>query len=141
MEGGSVNSLIPPVGKIAQHDRFGSLVTVQYPYIALEELPMEQREILKAYDYQPKENLEMTMTEADPNVFSFTYESFDGEVVYGQISYPDDESEKYLVLIGISAMGRNDYIWPVEFTIVEQLHKTRKSACPEMAESAKNSPW
>lgn len=109
-----------------------------YGFIALEELPMEQREILKAYDYQPKENLEMTMTETDPNVFSFTYESFDGEVVYGQISYPDDESEKYPVLIGISAMGRNDYIWPVEFTIVERLYKTRKSAFPEMAESARS---
>ena len=28
-----------------------------YKFIALEELPMEQSEILKAYDYQPSENL------------------------------------------------------------------------------------
>lgn len=85
-----------------------------YEFIALEEMPMEQSEILKAYDYQPNESLEMTMTETDPNVFTFTYDSFDGEVVYGQISYPDDESEKYPVLIGISAMGRSYVRWWVD---------------------------
>ena len=85
-----------------------------YEFIALEELPMEQSEILKAYDYQPNENFELTMTETDPNVFSFTYETFDGEVVYGQISYPDNESEKYPVLIGISAMGRSYIRWWVD---------------------------
>jgi len=85
-----------------------------YEFIALEELPMEQSEILKAYDYQPNENIELTMMEINPNVFSFTYETFDGEVVYGQISYPDNESEKYPVLIGISAMGRSYIRWWVD---------------------------
>ena len=85
-----------------------------YEFIALEEVPMEQSEILKAYDYRPNESLEMTMTETDPNVFTFTYDSFDGEVVYGQISYPDNESEKYPVLIGISAMGRSYVRWWVD---------------------------
>jgi len=85
-----------------------------YKFIALEELPMEQSEILKAYDYQPSENLELTMTETDPSVFSFTYETFDGEVVYGQISYPDNGSEKHPVLIGISAMGRSYIRWWVD---------------------------
>ncbi len=85
-----------------------------YEFIALEELPIEQSEILKAYDYQPVEDLEMTMTETDPNVFAFTYKSFDGEVVYGQISYPDAESERYPVLIGVSAMGRSYVRWWVD---------------------------
>jgi len=85
-----------------------------YEFIALEEVPIEQREILKAYDYQPVEDLELTMTEMDARVFAFTYKSFDGQVVYGQISYPDAESEKYPVLIGVSAMGRSYVRWWVD---------------------------
>ena len=85
-----------------------------YEFIALEELPIEQSEILKAYDYQSVEDLEMTMTESAPHVFAFTFRSFDGEVVYGQISYPDSEAEKYPVLIGVSAMGRSYVRWWVD---------------------------
>lgn len=85
-----------------------------YKFIALKEMPLEQNEILQAYIYQPKERLEMKMTETDPNIFTFTFESFDGEVVYGQISYPDEKSEQYPVLIGISAMGRSYVRWWVD---------------------------
>ena len=58
-----------------------------YAFIALEEMPMEQGDILEAYQYPSVESLKLDMTETRPNVFSFTYESFDGAVVYGQISY------------------------------------------------------
>lgn len=85
-----------------------------YMFIALEEAPMDQSAILKAYDYQPKDELELTMTETGPGTFSFTYDSFDGAVVYGQISYPDIEADKYPVLIGISAMGRSYVRWWVD---------------------------
>lgn len=85
-----------------------------YKFVALEELPMEQGEILRAYEYLPSENLEMTLTEADPNIFTFTFESFDGELVYGKISYPDEQSQKYPILIGISAMGRSYVRWWVD---------------------------
>lgn len=85
-----------------------------YEFIALEDAPMEQSEILAAYEYSPNESIEMTMTEVGSNVFSFTYESFDGAVVYGQISYPEVVSDKYPVLIGVSAMGRSYVRWWVE---------------------------
>lgn len=85
-----------------------------YEFIALEELPIEQSEILKAYEYQPVEDLEMTMTETDPHVFAFTFKSFDGELVYGQISYPDVELAKFPVLVGVSAMGRSYVRWWVD---------------------------
>lgn len=85
-----------------------------YEFVALKAVPMAQSEILEAYEYQPHESLEMTMTETSPNVFAFTYESFDGEVVYGQISYPDKVADKYPVLIGISAMGRSYVRWWVD---------------------------
>lgn len=85
-----------------------------HAFIALEESPMEQGNILEAYDYQPVENLQLDMTETSPNVFSFTYESFDSEVVYGQISYPESTADKYPVLIGVSAMGRSYVRWWVD---------------------------
>ena len=85
-----------------------------YEFIALKEIPIEQSEILKAYDYPPVEDLEMTLTETDPHIFAFTYRSFDGEVVYGQVSYPDVDSEKYPVLIGVSAIGRSYVRWWVD---------------------------
>lgn len=83
-------------------------------FIALKEMPMAQSEILEAYEYASVQGLEMTMTAAAPNVSSFTYKSFDGEMVYGQIAYPDQVSEKYPVLIGISAMGRSYVRWWVD---------------------------
>lgn len=85
-----------------------------YTFVALEESPMEQGEILKAYEYQPHDNLEMTMTEIGSNSYEFTYRSFDGQLVHGRIAYPDGESEKYPVLIGISAMGRSYVRWWVD---------------------------
>jgi len=98
-----------------------------YAFIALKESPMSQEEIVDAYDYQALENIEMNMQEVAPGVFSFTFRSFDGEVVYGQIAYPDDESESYPVLIGISAMGRSYVRWWVETyngnPTVTQAHK------------------
>ncbi|RZV33727.1 MAG: acetylesterase, partial [Chromatiales bacterium] len=98
-----------------------------YAFIALEEMPMEQGDILEAYEYPSVESLQLDMTERGPNVFSFTYESFDGELVYGQISYPDITADKYPVLIGISAMGRSYVRWWVDTfngnPTVTQAHK------------------
>lgn len=98
-----------------------------YAFIALEESPMEQGDILEAYEYQSVESLELALHETSPNVFSFTYESFDGEVVYGQISYPDIAADKYPVLIGVSAMGRSYVRWWVDTfngnPTVTQAHK------------------
>lgn len=95
---------------------FAAILTFLYWYkfIALKEMPLEQNEILQAYIYQPKERLEMKMTETVRNIFTFSFKTFDGEVVYGQISYPDGKSEQYPVLIGISAMGRSYVRWWVD---------------------------
>ena len=98
-----------------------------YAFIALKDSPMSQDEIVDAYDYQPVQNIEMSLQEVAPGVFSFRFKSFDGEVVYGQISYPDDESELYPVLIGVSAMGRSYVRWWVDSyngnPTVTQAHK------------------
>ena len=93
---------------------------------------MEQGDILEAYEYPSVESLQLDMTETRPNVFSFTYESFDGELVYGQISYPDITADKYPVLIGVSAMGRSYVRWWVDTfngnPTVTQAHKIAELA-------------
>ena len=85
-----------------------------YEFIALKESPMSQDEILDAYEYQAVENIELEMQEVSSGVFSFTFETFDGDTVYGQISYPNEKSGPYPVLIGISAMGRSYVRWWVD---------------------------
>jgi len=82
-----------------------------HQFVALDEVPMQQREILQAYDYWQVENAAITLTEIDPGTFTFVYDSFDGAPVNGQISYPVQKSENYPVLIGISAMGRSYVRW------------------------------
>jgi len=93
----------------------GSLIFAYwYTFIALDEMPMKQNDILQAYINQNNENIEMKFVEINPNIFSFTYKSYDGEMVNGQISYPEEKSENYPVLIGISAMGRSYTRWWTE---------------------------
>jgi dienelactone hydrolase len=82
-----------------------------YVFLALDETPIEQSEIIKQYQYDKSKTIELTLMEVKPRLFTFTYKSFDGSIVNGQISYPTSYSEKYPVLIGISAMGRGYQRW------------------------------
>lgn len=91
-----------------------SLFIFWFTFIALKENPVKQSVILQQYQYQIKQDIKMKFEEIEPRVFAFTYESFDGSLVNGQISYPKVTSEKYPVLIGISAMGRSYIRWWVD---------------------------
>jgi hypothetical protein len=55
--------------------------------------------------------VELILTEIEPRLFTFTYKTFDGSIVNGQISYPNIKAESYPVLIGVSAMGRSYIRW------------------------------
>lgn len=88
-----------------------SVILFWYAFIALKVQPLPQGEILDSYAFPAPENIEMTLTEIGERDFSFSYKSFDGAVVNGQISYPSIEQETYPVLIGISAMGRGYQRW------------------------------
>jgi len=85
-----------------------------YSFLALDEIPMEQTEIIQKYRYDSSLVVEMVLTEVEPRIFTFTYKSFDGNIVNGQISYPNTKKESYPVLIGVSAMGRSYVRWWVE---------------------------
>lgn len=87
------------------------LALLWYTFIALEEQPLPQDQILDSYTFLAPENIEMTLKDIGGGQFSFSYRSFDGAVVNGQISYPAIEQESYPVLIGISAMGRGYQRW------------------------------
>lgn len=85
-----------------------------YKFIALKEIPMEQNKILQQYEYRSNDNVEISLVKISPHQYSFTYLSFDGSIVNGQITYPEIEAKNYPVLIGISAMGRSYIRWFVE---------------------------
>jgi len=65
----------------------------------------------KVFAYQKNENIKFNLTEIAKNIFSFSYQSIDGEQVNGQISYPDKKAESYPIMIGAHAMGRSFPRW------------------------------
>jgi len=81
-----------------------------YVFIALDTQAMSQQEIRSAYEYEP-EHRDLLLTETAERTFQFSYTSFDGDIVKGQISYPRPHSESYPVLIGVAAMGRSYVRW------------------------------
>ncbi len=85
-----------------------------YNFIALKNFPMELKDILREYQYSKRYDIRMEMTEISPRIFTFTYQSFDGSIVNGQISYPSKIAETYPVLLGVSAMGRSYIRWWVD---------------------------
>ena len=79
-----------------------------YSFLALDETPMVQTEIIQEYQYNSRKTVELILTEVEPRIFTFTYKSFDQSIVNGQISYPKKRAEKYPVLIGIFQLWEED---------------------------------
>ena len=88
-----------------------TLALLWYLMLALKLQPMSQKDIFAQYEYQHNPSLDISFVAIDEHNLQFSYHSFDGEVVYGQISYPKKQAEHYPVLIGISAMGRSYVRW------------------------------
>lgn len=82
-------------------------------YVTVARLPQEQftqEEILAAYQYHQGYR-DFKVTQKTHNSREFTFTSFDGETVYGQISLPAIKRDSYPVLVGIHAMGRSYPRW------------------------------
>ena len=75
---------------------------------------MAQSEIISKYRYENIRGLELALTQISETQFKFSYQSFDGALVNGQISYPNDGKAKHPVLIGMHAMGRSFPRWWVD---------------------------
>lgn len=86
-----------------------------YLLFALKEIPVPEAEIISTYQYQTPSQINFLLTAINEKQFNFTYTSFDGATVNGRISYPKEQvGQKYPVLIGVSAMGRNYKRWWVD---------------------------
>lgn len=80
-------------------------------YFLLEEKSVPQNEIVSAYQYSPVASKNFSLTEQSPGNYKISFNSFDGALVNGQISYPNNLQTKHPVLVGVSPMGRNYNRW------------------------------
>ncbi|WP_226648978.1 hypothetical protein [Microbulbifer variabilis] len=71
----------------------GLLVVYWHLFIALKEEPISFQEILSSHNYQTPQSLDIFLTPLDNNQFGFTYTSFDGDKVNGQIRYPQAKNQ------------------------------------------------
>lgn len=82
-------------------------------YVAIARLPQEdfsQSQILAAYNYQTSYSNFEVVSSIDRSR-EFTFNGFDGEAVYGQVTLPDVGTPPYKVLVGVHAMGRSYPRW------------------------------
>lgn len=82
---------------------FGSNALAETKQISLEQYQQH-------YQYQ-KQEPEMVLTQLDKYNTEFTFTSFDGEKIKGQIRYPMVNKAQHPVLLGLHAMGRSYPRW------------------------------
>lgn len=86
-------------------------VALWYFFIALKPQPVEQNKIIEHYQYSKVSTINLELNPVSDRVYEFSFASFDGETVYGKISYPAVKKEKYPVVLGVPAMGRSYVRW------------------------------
>lgn len=85
-----------------------------YGVFGLKPYSLSAEELAARYAYPVKQQVQLEFKELIPQSFEFTYQSFDGVTVNGQISYPLDPKaiqSPVSVLIGAHAMGRSHIRW------------------------------
>ena len=109
-----------------------ALAAFWYTFIALKQEPIAQQPLLEAYQYQSDFDINFKTQQLDDRNYQFSYNSYDGDVVKGQISYPEKIADNYPVLIGVSAMGRGYARWWADSfkgrPTLTQVHKIAKLA-------------
>lgn len=91
-----------------------AMYAIWYFFISLKELPLPQQFIVDSYDYPAVNTSTFELNELEPNNYKLSFQSFDGSIVNGQISFPSECYSKCPVLIGVSAMGRNYNRWWID---------------------------
>lgn len=82
-------------------------------YLFVAKLPQESyttEQLISRYDYSASPE-QFRFIDNEQNKQRFSFKSFDGEMVYGQIIYPDSDAKQYPVLLGLHAMGRSYPRW------------------------------
>ena len=91
-----------------------TLFALWYFLIALKPEPMPIKDIFTAYEYSNPYPTNMQMWKLAGGDFEFTFDSYDGQKVTGQIRYPKTKTNSYPVLLGVPAMGRSYVRWFAE---------------------------
>lgn len=87
------------------------LGTFYYLFFTLDTEYVTTQQVVDRYQYSSVENKEFKLNQIKERLFEFSYTTFDGTKVQGQINYPEAIKDKYPVLIGIHAMGRSYPRW------------------------------
>ncbi|KAF7772338.1 hypothetical protein PCIT_a2394 [Pseudoalteromonas citrea] len=90
---------------------FFFLGAIYYAFFTLDTENLTTEQIVDSYNYTPVEHMNFELNELDDRLFEFSYTTFDGSKVKGQINYPQEVKDKYPVLIGLHAMGRSYPRW------------------------------
>ncbi|SEA51295.1 alpha/beta hydrolase [Alkalimonas amylolytica] len=91
-----------------------ALAAAWYSVFGLKPYTVTPTQIAERYSYSMIQPMTMQLESTDNTHFSFSYRSFDGAVVNGQLRYPlplSDSSKPLPVLIGAHAMGRSQVRW------------------------------
>lgn len=83
-----------------------------YAIFGLTPYRVSAQELHKLYSYETK-STDVTLSPISPNEFDLTFESFDGELVYGRLIYPEnvEPNKPVPILIGVHGMGRTYIRW------------------------------
>ena len=90
------------------------IAALWYGIFGLKPYSLSAEELAARYAYPLEQQVQVKLTELNPQSFDFTYQSFDGAIVNGRIQYPQDRTtitSPVPVLIGAHAMGRSQIRW------------------------------
>lgn len=87
---------------------------VYYTFFTLPEEDLTTGQIIEQYQFNTPGDWKPKLTKVSETQFDFTFQSYDGETVFGRIEYPKTQQDKYPVLIGLHAMGRSYPRWWVD---------------------------
>jgi len=88
-----------------------SLGGIYFLFFTLDTEHLTTQQVVDSYQYSSFKNIDFKLNKLKERLFEFSYTTFDGTRVKGQINYPDVVKDKYPVLIGIHAMGRSYPRW------------------------------
>lgn len=84
---------------------------IYYVFFTLKTENLTVQQVIDSYNYTSVEHMDFKLNELNEKLFEFSYTTFDGSKVKGQINYPSEVKDKYPVLIGLHAMGRSYPRW------------------------------
>lgn len=83
-----------------------------YTLFALKPYKVSIQELNELYSYE-EQSVNVELTPLETGQINFTFNSFDGERVYGRLIYPENavQSQPIPILIGVHGMGRSYVRW------------------------------